>query len=123
MPQSFRDLRVWQDAYSLLLKIYDISGKFPKEEMYVLGAQLKRSALSIMANIAESQGRYGYQDRIQLLMIARGSIEETRSHLSVAEGLHYISKIEFEDLDNQYQNLAKSINSFISSIRNKKNQS
>lgn len=123
MPQSFRDLRIWQDAYALLLEIYDISKSFPKEEMYVLETQLKKSALSIMANIAESQGRYGYQDKIQLLIIARGSIEETRSHLSVAEGLHYISKTAFENLDNQYQNLAKRINSFISSIRQKKKES
>ncbi len=73
-----------------------------------------------MANIAESHGRYGYQDRIQLLVIARGSVEETRSHLSAAQGLKYIDKKTFDELDDKYQYLAKAINSFITSIRQKK---
>jgi len=68
MAQSFRDLRIWQEAHKLLLEIYYITKKLPKEKLYILTSQLKRSALSIMANIAESQGRYGYQDKIQLLI-------------------------------------------------------
>jgi four helix bundle protein len=120
MAQSFRDLRIWQEAHKLLLEIYYITKKLPKEELYILTSQLKRSTLSIMANIAESQGRYGYQDKIQLLIIARGSIEETRSHLSAAYGLNYINKNTFNHLDEQYQNLARGVNSFISSIRHKK---
>ncbi|HCM67793.1 MAG: hypothetical protein A2898_03965 [Candidatus Kerfeldbacteria bacterium RIFCSPLOWO2_01_FULL_48_11] len=122
MAQSFRDLRIWQDAYSLLLKVYSLSKDFPRHESYILESQLKKAALSIVANIAESQGRYGYQDKIQFLIVARGSVEETRSHLSVALGLGYIEKKPFQLLDDSYQNVAKGINSLVSYIRRQKNQ-
>jgi len=120
MAKSFRDLRIWRDAFALLLKVYRLSTLFPAKEAYILESQLKRSALSIMANIAESQGRFGYQDKIQMLIIARGSIEETRSHLSVALGLQYINQPTFDKLEEQYQVLAKGVNSFISYIRKEK---
>lgn len=79
--------------------------------------QVRISSVSVAANIAESSGRYHNKDKIQLLVMARGSIYETRSHLSIVVGLEYLNKNDFEVLDNRYEALSKQVNSFINHIR------
>ena len=117
MPQDFRSLKVWQGAYDLSLEIYKITEKFPKEEKFSLVDQLRRSSISVAANIAESYGRYHNKDKVQLLIIARGSIYEVRSHLSIALGLNFINQGTFQDLENKYEILSKQLNSFVNHIR------
>ncbi len=117
MPSDFRNLEIWREAQKLTLEIYKITSKFPKEEIFGLEAQIRRSAVSVAANIAESFGRYHSKDKIQLLMVARGSIYETCSHLSIALGLNYIKEKCFEDIDKRYEVLSKRLNVFINYIR------
>jgi len=117
MAASFRDLRVWQEAYGLTIELYKATKDFPNDEAYGLTTQLRRAAVSVMANIAEGHHRSSHKERIQFLVIARGSVEEIRSHLSVAIGLEYISKSTFENLENRYSNLGRGINSFILALR------
>jgi four helix bundle protein len=119
MALNFEDLIVWQNAHKLVLEIYKISAKFPPNESYSLADQLRRSALSVSANIAEAHGRYHYLDKVKFLFNARGSIEETRNHLIVAKDLNYIKETEFDILNTQYKGLVMGLNKFISSIRNK----
>ncbi len=95
MADSFRDLKIWQKGYELLIKIYEITAKYPAEEKYGLIADTRRAANSIIANIAESHGRYFFKDKIRTLFVSRGEIEEVRSHLSVAMGQKYLSKEDF----------------------------
>ena len=92
MAKSFRDLEIWQEGYELAIGVYNIAKNFPKEEIFSLVDQVKRSSVSVCANIAESFGRYHVNDKIQLLIVARGSIYETMSHLTIAFGLRYIHK-------------------------------
>lgn len=117
MAQDFRSLKIWQSAYDLSLEIYKISEKFPKEEKFSLVDQLRRSGVSVAANIAESYGRYHNKDKIQLLIIARGSIYEVRSHLSIALGLNFIDQFTFQNIEDKYEILSKQLNSFISYIK------
>lgn len=92
MGKSFRDLKIWQKGYELLMKVYEVTSKYPAEEKYGLVADTRRSANSIIANIAESHSRYFFSDQIRVLYIApRGEVEETRSHLSVGLGRNYLS--------------------------------
>ena len=116
MAKDFRNLEVWQESYALAIEIYKLSSKFPKDERFSLCDQIRRSAVSVAANIAESSGRFHNREKIQLLIIARGSIYETRSHLSIALGLDYINKNRFEDVDGRYEILSKRLNSFINHI-------
>ncbi len=90
MPQSFHELEIWKKGNLLVLQIYKVVEQFPKSEQYGLTDQLKRSANSIIANIAESQGRFTYNDKIRVLYQSRGEIFETRSHLHVAKGLGFL---------------------------------
>jgi len=116
MGKSFRDLKIWKKGYELLMKVYEATSKYPAEEKYGLVSDTRRSANSIIANIAESHGRYFFADQIRVLYIARGEVEETRSHLSVALGRKYLSQQEFEFLDKEYEGLGVGINYYIQDL-------
>ncbi|HCY19874.1 MAG TPA: four helix bundle protein, partial [Deltaproteobacteria bacterium] len=72
---------------------------YPAGERYALTSDIRRSANSVIANTAESHGRYYFADKVRVLYTARGEVEETRSHLQVSLGRNYISKADFEYLD------------------------
>jgi four helix bundle protein len=73
MLKNFKELNVWQKAYQLCLEIYRVTRKFPKEEIYGLTSQIRRSAVSIPSNIAEGYGRKTTGEYIQALYVAYGS--------------------------------------------------
>lgn len=85
----WKDLKVWQKAHALVLDVYKVTKEFPKEEMFGLASQLRRSAASIPANIVEGQSRNTTKEYLQFLYNARGSIEETRYHLLLSKELDY----------------------------------
>ena len=99
------------------MKIYAITATFPKEEKYGLTSQLRDAANSVIANIAEAQGRYYFADKVRVLYISRGECHETRSHLRVAMGLKFINKKMFNYLDEEYEGLSKGISSYIRSLK------
>jgi len=114
----WRELKVWQKAHALVLEIYKITRKFPKEEMFSLISQLRRSSSSIPANIVEEQSRNTTKEYLQFLYNARGSLEETRYHLLLARDLGYLNKDEYLNLEGQYEEVSKMLNALIRSIRN-----
>src|SRR5438128_11926044 len=85
--QDFRELRVWNTAHELTLAAYQITRGFPKSELYGLTSQIRRSAASVCANIAEGCGRRSRRDFARLLHIARGSAGERGYHLILAADL------------------------------------
>jgi four helix bundle protein len=123
MKNSFRDLKIWQKGYELLMKVYDVTENYPQEERFDLTSDTRKSANSIIANIAESHGRYFFKDKIRVLYVARGEVEEVRSHLSVAFGRKYLSKEDFEFLDNGYEGLGVGINFYIHDLIKKQRNS
>jgi len=86
--QSFRDLQVWQKAMDLTLIVYRLTQGFPREELFGLTSQLRRSAVSVPSNIAEGQGRLNAREFKQFLGIARGSICEIQTQLEIARRLN-----------------------------------
>jgi four helix bundle protein len=79
MTQSFRDLQVWQRAIQLTVAVYRMTQDFPREELYGLTSQIRRSAVSVASNIAEGQGRLSRGEFRQFLGIARGSNFEVQT--------------------------------------------
>ena len=79
--RNFRELKVWHKAHQLVLELYKVTSGFPAEERYGLVSQLRRSAASIPANIAEGCGRNGNRDFSRFMSIAAGSACETEYHL------------------------------------------
>ncbi|PIR76164.1 MAG: four helix bundle protein [Candidatus Magasanikbacteria bacterium CG10_big_fil_rev_8_21_14_0_10_42_10] len=117
--KDFHDLQIWKTGYELLMNVYTLTASFPGDEKYALSDQLKRSANSIIANIAESHGRYTYKDKTRVLYITRGEIVETRSHLAVAYGRGYIKQSTFTDLNRRYTMLTQQLNLYIKNLQNK----
>lgn len=113
MVNSFFKLNIWNKGYELVLQVYKLTKKFPDSERYSLIDQLKRASNSIIANIAESQGRFSYKDKIRVLYHSRGELFEVRSHLKVAHGLRYLSGIEYSEIDKEYQGLLVGLNKYI----------
>ena len=87
--KCFQDLIVWQKAHEMVLEIYQFTSKFPKAEIYGLISQLRRSAVSVPANIAEGFKKKGRNDKARYLNIAQGSLEESRYYLLLARDLNY----------------------------------
>ncbi len=73
MIKDFKDLIVWQKAMELVVEVYNLVKKLPKEELFALSDQMRRSAISIPSNIAEGQGRNSTKEYIHFLAIAKGS--------------------------------------------------
>lgn len=117
MIKKFTDLRIWQLAHELTLKIYKLSKNFPKEEVYGIGSQVRRSASSVGANIAEGFSRNTKKEYVQFLYVARGSLTETINHLILIKDLGHCNKELFESLNSEYEILSKQINSLISIIK------
>ena len=115
--KDFYELPIYRVGYNLLMEIYNLTVTFPESEKFNLTSQLRRSANSIVANIAESHGRYSYNDKVRVLYIARGEILETRSHLAVAYGRQYLDDTTFKKINTAYCDLAKEMNSYIKSIK------
>lgn len=87
MTQSFRDLQVWQRSMQLTAAVYRITREFPRDELYGLTSQIRRSAVSVPGNIAEGQGRLNNGEFRQFLSIARGSNCELQTQLEIARML------------------------------------
>jgi len=83
--QSYRDLLVWSGAMDLAEVCYRLSTGFPRDEAYGLTAQIRRSAVSVPANIAEGYGRENTGSYVQFLKVAQGSLKELETHLMLAE--------------------------------------
>ena len=95
--KTFRDLIVWQKAMELVTLIYQLSKSFPKDELYGLTSQMRRSAVSIPANIAEGYGRKSTQDYLRFLHISMSSNYELQTLLEIACNLKYLSMDSFKD--------------------------
>ena len=107
---------VWQKAHAAVLKIYRMTRAFPAAERYRLTDQFCRAAASIPTNIAEGKGRGSPAEFRQFLLIARGSIEETRYLLLLARDLEMLPATEYESLEANYTEISKMTNSLLRSL-------
>ncbi len=92
MLATYRDLKVWQRAMDLVEDVYLLTRGFPAEEKYALASQVQRAAVSIPANIAEGYGRATQGDYLRHLSIARGSLMELETLLTIAVRLGFTSR-------------------------------
>lgn len=122
MAYGFENLEIWQEAQRLCIMIYKLSSTFPKEEIYNLVSQIRRAALSVPTNIAESHGRRHYLDKVNFLYNARGSIEEVRSLLYTSQSLGYMNEEGRKTINDEYETLSKRINAYIKTIKVKKEE-
>ncbi|HDH04463.1 MAG TPA: four helix bundle protein [Nitrospirae bacterium] len=111
--KTFRDLIVWQKAMQLVTQIYLITKGLPKEEIYGLTPQIRRSSVSIPSNIAEGYGRNSTNDYIRFLQIATASLYELQTQLEICLNLEYLSKQIFKELYEKSREIERMISSLI----------
>lgn len=94
--KDFKELRVWSKAHELTVLVYKLTRAFPRDEVYGLTSQVRRSAASVGANIAEGCGRHSDGEMTRFLQIARGSASETEYHLLLAKDLGFLQETDFQ---------------------------
>lgn len=114
--RNHRDLIAWQKAMELAVAIYGTTRAFPKEELYGLTSQIRRSAGSIAANIAEGQGRRLPKEFHQFLGNARGSLLELDTHIELAFRVGYIGIEQHNYLREKINEVGRILNGLMRSI-------
>lgn len=105
---KYKELTVWQKSVELAVDVYKITGEFPKEELYSLVSQVKRSAVSVPSNIAEGAGRNSSGEFVHFLGISNGSSSELETQLIIANKLGYIKDEALDTITkkiNEVQNM------------------
>jgi four helix bundle protein len=119
--KNLESLETWQKAQEFALRVYrELIPCLPVEEKWGLCQQLRRSATSISANIAEGHGRYYYQDNVRFCYNARGSLEETLSHISFCHQVGYIPEPFFRMMEQDGEKLSQLINGYIAYLKRSK---
>jgi len=113
----FSDLTVWQKAHELTLETYRLTEKFPRSEQFGIVSQLRRSAASVSANIAEGFGRRTTNELLRCLQISRGELEETRYFVILSRDLGYLAADVFETMNARCDSVGQLINALGRSLK------
>lgn len=115
--RNFKELKIWQLSFELTKAIHRITLDFPESERFGLTNQVRRSAVSIPANISEGCGRNSNDDFKRFLSIAQGSAFETETHLLLAHGFGYIKDEDMSSLIEQVNEVQRTIGAFIRALK------
>lgn len=115
--RDFRQIRVWVKAHQLTLEIYKITSRFPREELYGLTSQLRRSSASIPANIAEGYGRGGNAELARFLQMGMGSAYEVEYHALLAQDLCLVDPTTYANLQNGIVEVKKMLAALLVKVR------
>ena len=115
--RDFRKLNVWHKSHQLTLAVYQATRGFPKDELYGLTSQSRRSASSIPANIAEGCGRSGVRELRRFLQIASGSASELEYHLLLAHDLSLLDRQTYERLADSVCEVKRMLTSLVNKTR------
>lgn len=114
--RTYRDLQVWQRAMDLVVEAYHVAKYFPPEERFGLTSQLQRAAVSVPANIAEAHGRTHRGNYLRFLSVARGSLSEFETHLTLAVRLEFIDRDQAVKVWDLCQDVGRMLNKLIRSL-------
>ena len=110
---NHKKLDVWQLSIRFVSKIYKITSKYPKEELFGLISQTRRASVSISANIAEGAARKSLLERKRFFEISRASLVEVDTHIEIARNLNYIDEKILSELDKELNELFAKLSNFI----------
>lgn len=114
---SYRDLTVWRDGIAVVKSCYLLTQSFPREELFGLTSQIRRSAVSVPANVAEGYGRGSRKDYVRCLMIAQGSLKELETHLIIAGGVGCAMEAELEPVLDRCDHLGRALGALIRALK------
>lgn len=114
--KNFQDLRIWQKGIEVVKDIYILTKQLPREELYGLTSQMRRSAVSIPSNIAEGFKRYHNKEYKQFLYISLGSCAELETQIIIANELNYINDSNKTELIEKIKYICRMINKLIKKL-------
>jgi len=114
--KDFTEMAVWQKAFKLLLKVYEVTKTYPAEEKYCLISDMRRTANSVTNNISEGFGRYEKLDKTRFYKISRGSCYELVNQSLASQALGFLSDKDKEELTNGYRDVIAELDPMIKSI-------
>lgn len=114
--QSYRDLRVWQEAMNLAEAVYRLTKLFPKDELFGLTSQMRRASVSIPANIAEGYGRESTGSYVQFLRVSQGSLKELETHALLANRVGILVEADMIRLLSSAESTGKMLRALIRSL-------
>ena len=115
--KDFRTLKVWEKSHQLTLAVYKVTRTFPKDELYGLTSQIRRSSASIPANIAEGCGRSGDAEFARFLQIAMGSASELEYHILLALDINLLNSSDYERLTTEVTEVKRMLTAFLQKLR------
>ena len=116
---SYRDLTVWREGIALVKACYVVTRTFPKDELFGLTSQIRRSSASVPANIAEGYGRGTRKDYVRHLMIAQGSLKELETHPIIAGEVALAPQASLEPVLERCDGVGRGLGALIRSLRAK----
>jgi four helix bundle protein len=119
--QNYQELKVWQKAHKLVLDIYKITDGFPKTETFGLVSQIRRSGVSVAANLAEGCGKNKTPDIANYFQISLGSLHETEYYMLLSKDLQYITSQTFEEKNGNLKEIKAMLVSLIKTVRSTRN--
>ncbi len=114
---AYKKLNVYIKANQLVILVYKVTKSFPKDELFGLISQMRRCAVSIVANIVEGYGRRTINDKLQFYYISRGSLNELEYYIELALNLEYITREYYTELSSLRDDTGRLLNGFIRSIK------
>jgi len=114
--RNYRDLQVWDKAHSLTLELYKKSRTFPRDESYGLTSQLRRSPISVGANLAEGCGRQTTAELARFVRISMGSASELDYHLLLAHDLGFLPQDDYRRFTQELTRIRKMLASLLSTL-------
>ena len=117
MAGHYKDLIAWQKAMNLVDRVYELTDRFPKREVYSLTDQIRRAAISVPSNIAEGQAHFNSGEFLHFLRHARGSLAELETQLVIASRQGYATAAEVEQMLQAADELSRILSGLINSVK------
>ncbi len=114
--RTYRDLDIWKKGIEVVKDVYKLTEKFPKQEMYGIVSQMRRSAISIPSNVAEGFKRYHNKEYRQFLYVTLGSCAELETQITIAKELKYIQENEEAILLEKLDHIGRMISNLLKKL-------
>ena len=113
MATGLENLKIYQMAEALEIKVHNITKKFPGDEKFRSVDQLRRSSSAVTNNIVEGYARHTYKEKIRYQFIAKGEAEETKRNILRSEKKEFLEKVKADKIADEYTELLKAISGYI----------
>jgi four helix bundle protein len=114
--KDFTEMPVWKKSFQLMLRVYSLTKKFPKDEKFGLISDMRRASQSVTNNISEGYGRFEKYDKIRFYKISRGSSYELINQTLGSEALNYLSVSEKKELESGYREVIQALDLMIKTL-------